>query len=169
MILVLVLLLAQANWIAFNSADTTASFRAPCQTKASKTVGPPENGNPAHTDYVFLCQTPDEEMYLFGFTDYEAGYKFNDEAEMRANRDNLLKGLTGTTLLTSNPITYQGIRGIEFTANWMTQNRLVTSRVFVIGARPYMLVIATPINQNRADNIRRFLTSFTPPVGADGK
>ena len=169
MILLLVLLLAQADWMDFYAPETTAIIQARCRPKGSKTLGPPENGNPAHTDYVYLCQTSDEEMYLFGFTDYEAGYKFNDDAEMRANRDNLLKGLTGTTLLTSNPITYEGLRGIEFTANWSTQNRLVTSRVFIIGTRPYMLVIATPINQNRAENIRFFLNSFIPPAMADRK
>jgi hypothetical protein len=110
-----------------------------------------------------LCLTSDDEMYVFGFTEYEAGVKFSDDAELNANRDNLVKGLTGATLLTSNPITYAGLRGLEFTANWSTQNKLVTSRVFVIDKRPFMLAIATPINQNRADNIRRFLTSFTAP------
>jgi len=153
---------AQTAWTTFKSPDTSASFQAPCETKGSKTVGPRENGSPAHTDYLYLCQIADE-MYVFGFTDYEAGWKVDFDGELKANRDNLIKGLGGATLLTSDTITYEGLRGLEFTANWMTQSRLVTSRVFIIGSRPFMLAVATPINQNRAENIRRFLASFSPP------
>ena len=131
---------AQTAWTTFTSPDTSASFQAPCETKASN-----------------------DEMYVFGFTDYEAGWKLDFDGELKANRDNLIKGLGGATLLTSDTITYEGLRGLEFTANWMTQSRLVTSRVFIIGSRPFMLAVATPINQNRAENIGRFLRSFSPP------
>jgi hypothetical protein len=155
-------LAAQTAWTTFTSQDTSASFVAPCLMKGNKTETAKQNGQPAHTDYLYICTAADE-MYVFGLTDYEAGYTFDNDAELKANRDNLVKGLEGATLLTSDGITYAGLRGLEFTVNWANTSKLVTSRVFMVGRRPYMLAVATPLNQNRSENIRRFLASFSPP------
>jgi len=100
-------------------------------------------------------------MYLFGFTDYEAGFTFGNDAELTANRDNLVKAIAGATMLTSDTITMRAPRARIHRQRHGT--RLITSRVFIVGLRPYMLAVMTPLNQNRSENIRRFLASFTPP------
>jgi hypothetical protein len=62
-------------------------------------------------------------------------------------------------LLTSSLLTYEGLPALEFTANWQG-NRLITGRVVMQGYSPFMLAVATPLNQNRAANIGRFLSSM---------
>jgi hypothetical protein len=122
-----------------------------------KTLTPRANGKPASTDFLGLC-TAGDEIYAVGWTDYEDGYTFSDESELLANRDNLLKGLKAN-LLTSSWLTVDGVKVLEFTGN-AGSTKLVTSRVWLVGRRPYQLGILTPLTSDRSVNIRRFLTSF---------
>ena len=160
--LLLAVLAGQAGWTKFASTDTSASFEAPCTLRGDKTSVPRAGIQPAHTDWIYSCTAADEQ-YLFGFTEYEASFKPDPEGERRMNRDNLVKGINAT-VLTSNTITTAGnLTALEFTANWAERNRLVTSRVFFLNNRPYILAIVTPIAADHSANIRRFLQSFTPP------
>jgi hypothetical protein len=150
-------LIAQSSWVDFKSVDGRFSIAVPCQLKMEKTQTPRVGAKPSSTDNLGLCTAVDE-IYAVGWTDYEESYTFADEPELIANRDNLLKGLKAN-LLTSSWLTVGGVRTLEFTGN-SEGTRLITSRVWLVGRRPYQLGILTPLASNRAANIRRFLTSF---------
>jgi phage gpG-like protein len=103
-----------------------------------------------------MCTTADE-IFVGAWTDArEARPDIN--ANLVASRDSLMKSI-GATLLTTSGITYQGLPGIEYTGNWQPRASLVTGRTLMDGKRLYQYAIVTPLNQNRAATIGRFLTS----------
>ena len=107
--------------------------------------------------HISVCTSGDE-RYLIGWVDYPPNYRATPEAELKANQDNFVKGVEGV-LLTSAPITMAGRPGLEFTTN-VKGALLMTTRVIMEGMRPYQVTIVTPLGQDRADNIRKFLTSL---------
>jgi hypothetical protein len=154
---------AQSNWIDFTSAEGKLSVSVPCQPSVTSDRVP---GPPAFTSSVFMCAAQAGGVYTFGWVEFEPGYSLafepvlRQDAELIANRDNLLKTL-GATLLTSNMITVGDRRTLEFTAN-RNDTQLVTSRVFIAGGRPYQIAVITPVKEDHSANIRRFLSSFEP-------
>lgn len=150
-------------WTRQASDDGRFSIAAPCTLQIEKGFTPRNGDDPSFNSFLYICSPVPVvgEMYLGGWVEYEAGYRFGDDAELKANRDNLIKGVGGT-LLTSGPVTYAGRTGIEFTVNVKGAN-LITSRAFIVGLRPYQIAIMTPIGQDRSENIRRFLDSLRLP------
>jgi len=151
-----------AAWTRMTSDDGRFSVVAPCAFTLEKGFTPRKGDDPSFTSFLYTCQPVPGQMYLGGWVDYEAGYKFDTDAELKANRDNLVTGVGGT-LLTSGPVTYAGRTGLEFTVNVKGTN-LITSRVFVVGPRPYQIAIMTPIGRDHSDDIRRFLDSLRLPA-----
>ena len=152
---------AQDAWRPLRTAETSASVVSPCEMQPTRDIKAREGDSPAYTDITFSCFT-DDVMYLFGFTTYEAGHVFDADTELKTNRDKLIKNISGATLLTNSAITVGGLRGLAFTVN-VRDLDLITSRVFIVGKTPYMLVVMTPLRANNAAGIQRFLDSFTPP------
>jgi hypothetical protein len=149
-------LCAQGSWQQQANREGRLEFQTPCTADWETTYENNVNSGP-YTNHMMTCRSADE-LYIIGWTDYLPSFNPDQLAELKANQDNLVKG-TGSVLLTSNESTHQGMRALEFTAN-MKGTQLITSRCVMDGYRPVLLAIITPMSANRADSIRRFLTSL---------
>ncbi|MBV9957077.1 MAG: hypothetical protein JO360_01595 [Acidobacteria bacterium] len=109
-----------------------------------------------YTTYLFTSGSP-QAIYLAGWVDYAPAFKFGVEAELKANRDNFLKGINAR-LLTEKAIKLDGNPGIEFTAE-SDDVQFITSRVYIVGARPYQLIAMTNLKEELG-NVDKFLSSF---------
>ena len=140
---------AQVSWNTITGGQMAMSM--PCTGTWETTK------EPGSTTQIYLCKNGND-TYLASWTDYVPSFKVETSAELKANRDNLLKGV-GAVLLTNSDITFQGLPGLEFTAN-VKGTYLITSRVIIQGRQPFMLATMTPLSENRADNIQRFFASL---------
>ena len=96
-------------------------------------------------------------VYGIGWVDYHEPMKLTVQGELRANRDNFLREFGGRHIKTI-AISLRQKPGIHFTAE--ARGTLVTSRVYVVGQRAYMLFVLSPKSEDHAKNIDRFLGSF---------
>lgn len=96
-------------------------------------------------------------VYLIGWVDYAPEFNFNRQAELEANRDNFIKGIEGK-LVTTRTTVIDGYSAIEFVAE--TADRTFKSRVYLVGRRPYQIVIGSPKGQDDSVNANRFFNSF---------
>ena len=78
-------------------------------------------------------------------------------AELEANRDNFVKGINAT-LVSSRRTNIDGYSALEFTAE--TADRIFKSRVYLVGRRPYQIVIGSPKGLDDSANVNRFFNSF---------
>lgn len=108
------------------------------------------------TTHLFLVRD-EPNVYLIGWVDYDPRFNFNRQAELEANRDNFVKGIKAT-LLTSRPMMIDGYSALEFTAE--TADRIFRSRVYLVGRRPYQIVIGSPKGIDDSANVNRFFNSF---------
>jgi hypothetical protein len=143
-------LAAQGTWAPVTGGGMTVTI--PC-TAASWT----QDDRDGIVTNQYLCRAADE-MFLLAWTDARTD-RPNAKVEMEANRDALVK-TTNSTLLTTGDVTYQGIAGIEFTANWQSRASMITCRTLMVGKRLYSIVVVTPLNQDRSATISRFLASL---------
>jgi hypothetical protein len=145
---------AQVQWKKFTPTGEAISVLFPVEPKASMETKDSQNG--PYTTHLFSAADQGT-FYIFGYTDYDPGFNFGIQAEINANRDNLLKGIKAK-LIGETPITVAGNKGIEFTAETDT-GMFFTSRVFIIGRRPYQLATATKKGADQT-NAKKFLGSF---------
>ncbi|HSL54959.1 MAG TPA: hypothetical protein VK868_11220 [Pyrinomonadaceae bacterium] len=118
-----------------------------------------ETVNSAHgpyTTHLFVVKDTTS-VYLIGWVDYDPSFNFNRQAELEANRDNFVKGISAT-LVNSRATVIDGYSAIEFSAE--TADRIFKSRVFMVGRRPYQIVIGSPKNIDDTANVERFFNSF---------
>ena len=141
------------DWISFNSTEGKFSAFLPSeprqQTDSSKTY-------PAYITKMFISRA-NTDIFAIGWVDYETAYKFDDQKELEANRDNFLKGVN-STLIESKDIEFNGYKGLEFSAQgggvfW-------TSKVFIVGKRPYQLVAGSTTGK-ASENENKFYNSFS--------
>jgi hypothetical protein len=109
-----------------------------------------------YTTHLFVLRQ-DPQVFLIGYVDYDPSFNFNRQAELEMNRDNFVKGIEAT-LLTTKSVTIDGYSAIEFTAEG--QQRVFWSRVYMVGRRPYQIVIGSPKGVDNSENIERFFNSF---------
>ena len=93
-----------------------------------------------YTTHLFITKTQTG-IFLIGWVDYDPNFNFNRQQELEANRDNFVKGVQAT-LMDSRALTIDGYQVIEFIAE--TDTRRFKSRVYMVGRRPYQIVIASP-------------------------
>ena len=98
-----------------------------------------------------------ERVFLVGWVDYHPTFNFNKQSELEANRDNFVKGV-GATLLSTRTTTIDGYQALEFKAE--NEEKIFTSRVYMVGRRPYQIVIGLPKGQDNAASVDLFLNSF---------
>jgi len=111
-----------------------------------------------YTSHLFTWRDEDpERVYLIGWVDYDPDFNFYHQAEMEANRDNFVTGV-GARLLSSYRATIDGYPAIEFTAE--TADKIFKSRVYIVGRRPYQIVIGSPKGMDDSANVQRFFNSF---------
>lgn len=141
-------------WTKFTSDVGHFSVLMP-GTPENKVQTTPATPGPYTTHLHILRQDPN--VYLIGWVDYDPSFNFDVHAELEMNRDNFVKGLEAT-LLTTQMRVISGYRVIEFTAE--TAEKVFSSRVYMVGRRPYQIVIGSPKGVDDTININRFFNSF---------
>jgi hypothetical protein len=143
-----------SGWAQFSSPNGRFSVLMPeiPEDKAETTDSP----NGPYTTHLFVVKDTTS-VYLIGYVDYDPSFNFNRQAELEANRDNFVKGIKAT-LLSSKATMFDGYNAIEFTAE--AGDRIFKSRVFLVGRRPYQLVIGSPKGMDDTALVERFFNSF---------
>lgn len=142
------------DWVRYDSALGRFSVLMPAIPEDKVETTPSEHG--PYTTYLFISRDATN-VYLIGWVDYDAKFNFNQQSEMEANRDNFVKGVKAT-LTGSRAMTIDGFRVLEFTAD--TADRTFKSRVYMVGRRPYQIVIGYPKGDAAIAPVQRFFNSF---------
>jgi len=145
-----------AGWVKFNSELGRFSVLMP-ETPTDKTETTPSEHGPYTTHLFIVRDKVKDNVYLIGWVDYDPSFNFNKQSELDANRDNFVKGIQAT-LLSTRPLTIDGYQALEFVAE--TSDRIFKSRVYMVGRRPYQIVIGYPKGQEDLLTINRFFNSF---------
>ena len=145
-----------AEWVKFSPTGSPFTVLLPVQPKEAKQTTESPNG--PYTTVLFNSVSPEREIYLVGWVDYDPKFNFGVQAELEANRDNFVKSVKAT-LLGTTPIKLGTHPGIEFKAEIPGRVDIV-SRVYIVGRRPYQLIAVTPVGSDASANIQRFFSSF---------
>jgi len=143
-----------SGWVNFKSPLGRFSVLVP-ETPQDKTETTQSEHGP-YTTHLFVVRDP-KNVYLIGWVDYDPSFNFNRQAELEANRDNFVKGISAT-LVATRATTIDGYPAIEFTAE--TSDRTFKSRVYMVGRRPYQIVVGYPKDDPDAEATSRFFNSF---------
>jgi len=143
-----------AGWVRFTSELGRFSVLMP-EMPTDKTETTPSEHGP-YTTHLFVVRDP-ANVYLIGWVDYDPSFNFNRQSELAANRDNFVKGIKAT-LVSTRPLTIDGYQALEFVAE--TAERVFKSRVYMVGRRPYQIVIGYPKDQEDPLTTNRFFNSF---------
>jgi hypothetical protein len=149
-----------AGWVKFSPAGAHFTVLLPADPKEEKKTSESPHG--PYTTYLYSSVTPDREIYLVGWVDYDPKFNFGVQAELEANRDNFVKAIKAK-LLSTTPIKLGTHPGIEFKAELTGQTDIV-SRVYIVGRRPYQLILVTPAGRDASANRERFFSSFQLPA-----
>jgi hypothetical protein len=142
------------GWANFTSEEGHFSVLMPeIPTDKTETV---DSAHGPYTTHLFIVRDTTS-VYLIGWVDYDPSFNFNRQAELEANRDNFVKGINAH-LVSTRPTMIDGYSAIEFTAE--TDDRVFKSRVYMVGRRPYQIVIGSPKGQDDSVNVNRFFNSF---------
>jgi len=147
-----------SGWVKFTSEQGHFSVLMP-ETPTDKTETVQSEHGP-YTTHLFIVRDTIS-VYLIGWVDYHPDFNFNRQSELEANRDNFVKGINAKLLNTRATI-LEGYSAIEFTAE--TEDRVFKSRVYMVGRRPYQIVIGSPKGQDDTASVNRFFNSFKVSV-----
>jgi hypothetical protein len=142
------------GWFNFHSEFGRFSVLIPTAPEETKETVQSEHG--PYTTYLFITREKPY-VYLIGWVDYDPSFNFNRQKELEANRDNFVKGVKAT-LTSTQSIRVDSYPVIEFTAD--TAERTFHSRVYMVGRRPYQIVIGYPKGQAELAPIAKFFNSF---------
>lgn len=150
-----------AGWVKFSPTGSPFTVMLPSKPEENKQTADSPNG--PYTTYLFTSSGPAREIYLVGWVDYDPRFKFGVQAELEANRDNFVKNLKAK-LLSTTPIKLGRHPGIEFKAELEGKADII-SRVYIVGRRPYQLIVVTPAGGDSTANRERFFSSFKLGAG----
>ncbi|HSK64501.1 MAG TPA: hypothetical protein VK893_11685 [Pyrinomonadaceae bacterium] len=142
------------GWVPFVSDSGRFTILVPSAPEETKETVQSEHG--PYTTHLFITREP-RYVYLIGWVDYDPSFNFNRQKELEANRDQFVKGVKAT-LISTQSLTIDGYPVIEFTAD--TAERTFHSRVYMVGRRPYQIVIGYPKGQSELAPIAKFFNSF---------
>jgi hypothetical protein len=142
------------GWVRFNSVAGHFSVLMP-DTPEDKAETTQSDHGP-YTTHLFVVKDT-KNVYLIGWVDYDPSFNFNRQKELEANRDNFVKGINAT-LTSSRTLTLDTFPVLEFTAD--TADRTFKSRVYMVGRRPYQIVIGYPKEEPDEIAATRFFNSF---------
>jgi hypothetical protein len=144
------------GWVRFNSESGHFTVLMPeIPTEKAETT---QSEHGPYTTHLFLVKDKVTEfIYLIGWVDYDPSFNFNRQSELEANRDNFVKGIKGT-LISTRPLQLDGYSALEFVAE--AGDRVFRSRVYMVGRRPYQIVIGVPKEQDTTYSVNRFFNSF---------
>ena len=143
-----------SGWVRFNSDEGRFSVLMPVipEDKTETT----QSAHGPYTTHLFIVKDTTS-VYLIGWVDYDPSFNFNRQAELEANRDNFVKGVNAK-LISNHATVVDGYPALEFTAE--TEDRVFISRVYMVGRRPYQIVIGSPKGQDDTASVSRFFNSF---------
>ncbi len=144
-----------SGWVRFTSEPGRFSVLMPETPNAE----PPQTTQSEHgpyTTHLFITRTTNT-IFLIGWVDYDPNFNFNRFQELEANRDNFVKGVKAT-LMDSRALTIDGYQAIEFIAE--TVDRRFKSRVYMVGRRPYQIVVVSGKGEDDSVAVNRFFNSF---------
>ena len=142
------------GWVSFVSEEGRFSVLMPeTPTDKTETV---DSAHGPYTTHLFIVRDTTN-VYLIGWVDYDPSFNFNRQAELEANRDNFVKGINAR-LVTTRPTIIDGYSALEFSAE--TDDRIFKSRVYMVGRRPYQIVIGSPKGEDNSAVVSRFFKSF---------
>ena len=146
-----------AEWITFTSKEGKFTVLLPNEPETKEEEGG-EAGTPSGFATTLYLSKDVRTLYIVGYVDYDPANKFDNKVELDANRDNFVTAVGGK-LLESKEVKFLGHNGILFTALAESNNYLYTSYVFIVGRRPYQLVIGSPEGKPSPDE-KKFFNSF---------
>ena len=109
-----------------------------------------------YTTHLFSLKN-EKNVFLIGWVDYDPSFNFNMQTELEMNRDKFVEGVQAK-LLESRTLRIDGYDVIEFSAEhpvWIFR-----SRVYMVGRRPYQIVIGSLKGADDSENVNRFFNSF---------
>jgi hypothetical protein len=133
----------------------SVSFPGPTEPKSEITTTPDAKTGP-YTTYLYSV-VADGTIYMVAWVDYSPTFRFNVQQEIGLNRDNFAKGIKGK-VVSETPYSFGAHPGTEFVTE--TDSSTARSRVFVVGRRPYMLIVVNSKGRDNSANIDRFFSSF---------
>jgi len=142
------------GWVHFNSANGRFSVLVPEIPEEKVEATPSDHGS--YTTHLFVVRDT-KNVYLMAWVDYDPSFNFNRQSELEANRDNFVKGVKAT-LTSTRSLNIDGYPVIEFTAD--TADRMFKSRVYIVGRRPYQIVIGYPKGADDPVTVDKFFNSF---------
>ena len=142
------------GWVKFTSDTGHFSVLMPSAPQEQTETTQSEHG--PYTTHLFIVKDT-ENVYLIGWVDYDPSFNFNRQSELDANRDNFVKGIKAT-LTSTRTLTLDGYQAIEFSAE--ANERVFRSRVYMVGRRPYQIVIGVPKDNEDPAVVNRFFNSF---------
>ena len=142
------------GWVKYTSDQGRFSVLMPEVPQEQTETTQSEHG--PYTTHLFIVRDP-QNVYLIGWVDYDPSFNFNRQSELDANRDNFVKGIKAT-LISSRSLTLDGYQALEFSAE--TTDRVFKSRVYMVGRRPYQIVIGVPKDNEDPALVSRFFNSF---------
>lgn len=143
-----------SGWARFTSDTGRFTVLMPEIPEEQVQTTPSQHG--PYTTHLFIVRDT-VSVYLIGWVDYDPSFNFDRQAELEANRDNFVKGINAK-LISTRPTMIDGHNGLEFTAE--TADRLFKSRVYMVGRRPYQIVIGSPKGTDDTATTNRFFNSF---------
>ena len=141
-------------WAKFTSEEGRFSVFIPGVPKDQVQTTPSNIG--PYTTHLFTLRNP-RHVFLIGYVDYDPSFNFSPQAELEANRDQFVKNLKAV-LVSSRNVRVDGYSALEFTA--VTDERIFKSRVYIVGRRPYLIVLGSPKGVDDAPALNRFFNSF---------
>jgi hypothetical protein len=143
-----------SGWVKFTSDEGHFSVLMPEIPQDKQETSDSQHG--PYTTHLFVVRDTTS-VYLIGWVDYAPSFNFNRQAELEANRDNFVKGINAK-LVSTRPTVVDGYSAIEFSAE--TDDRIFKSRVYMVGRRPYQIVIGSPKGFDDTASVNRFFNSF---------
>jgi hypothetical protein len=143
-----------SGWVPFTSDTGRFSVLMPQIPTDKAETFQSEHG--PYTTHLFTVRDTTS-VYLIGWVDYDPNFNFNRQSELEANRDQFVKGLSAK-LLSTRSLRIDGYPALEFSAE--TADLIFKSRVYMVGRRPYQIVIGSPKDHDDSVNRNRFFSSF---------
>ena len=144
-----------SGWVRYTNDQGRFSVLMPdLPTEQDPTTTQSQHG--PYTTHLFITRTQSS-IFLIGWVDYDPSFNFDKQQELEANRDNFVKGVKAL-LMDSRALQIDGYQVIEFIAE--TDDRRFKSRVYMVGRRPYQIVIVSNKNEDDSVATSRFFNSF---------
>ena len=144
-----------AGWVNYSSTAGRFSIHMPAQPQVQET--PVDTAAGKLINHLFLA-FKGKAAFAISYADYPSNAA-NPQEVLNSVREGAVKGIKGT-LISGKEITHKGYPGREFKAS--TQGGVYTSRIFLVNARLYQMVVVVPTAEagSHAADVNRFLNSF---------